>query len=305
MNQGVSRELAKYWWLRCVACSEASFTTQMRGFGFEEPAYEQAIHAFSGGFMHQGHVSGLLTGAVFAAGFVAQERFQDHEKRAEATLHVAEQLAKAYPEDSGSINCREITESNLTSWPGRLIYVKEGKGRMCGRLHLKWAPKAHQIIDKSLIEYGENEPIEPRVNCSVKAMHELELKFGMKEGISTLVAGFAGGVGLCGNLCGALAVGAYTISLIQQFDRKKKKRDSRIRGSIEEVFGTNYKGNLTQFRLDFVRKFGSELCSDIVGRHFKDSRDHSEFLKKGGCNNLINFVNDWVIKCSTNNRVDP
>ncbi len=76
MNEGVSRELAKYWWLRCVACSEASFTTQMRGFGFEEPAYEQAIHAFSGGFMHQGYASGLLTGAVLAAGFVAQERFQ-------------------------------------------------------------------------------------------------------------------------------------------------------------------------------------------------------------------------------------
>ncbi len=76
MNENVSRNLAKYWWLRCVACSEASLTTQMRGFGFEEQVHEQALHAFSGGFMHRGHVCGLMTGATLAAGFVAQERFQ-------------------------------------------------------------------------------------------------------------------------------------------------------------------------------------------------------------------------------------
>ncbi len=52
MDEGISRETAKRWWLRCVACSEASVTTQNRGFGFDAPAYEQAMHAFSGGFMH-------------------------------------------------------------------------------------------------------------------------------------------------------------------------------------------------------------------------------------------------------------
>ncbi len=102
MNEKVSRKLAKYWWLRCVGCSEASLTTQMRGFGFEEPVYEQAIHSFSGGFMHQGHACGLLTGSVLAAGFVAQERFQDDETMSGATLHAAIQLTKAFPEYSGS-----------------------------------------------------------------------------------------------------------------------------------------------------------------------------------------------------------
>lgn len=95
MSEGISREIAKYWWLRCVACSEASMTTQMRGFGINDPAYEQAIHAFSGGFMHLGHACGLLTSAALAAGFVARARFDDDGTRSGAALHAAIQLAKA------------------------------------------------------------------------------------------------------------------------------------------------------------------------------------------------------------------
>ena len=278
MNQGISRELAKYWWLRCVACSEASLTTQMRGFGLKEPVYEQAIHAFSGGFMHQGHASGLLTGAVLAAGFVAQDRFDDDETRAGAALHAAIQLATVFPEHSGSINCLEITKTNLTNLFGRLHYFKKGQGRMCGRLHLKWAQEAHQLIDKSLLEYEKNSNVSVCNNCSVRTMQKLESSIGIKAGASLLMAGFAGGVGLSGNVCGALAVGAYAMSIIHQLDRKQKKRDSIIRGSIEEVFGTNYRGSLTRLRRKFVLQFGSELCVDIIGRHFQDAEEHFKFL---------------------------
>ena len=108
MRVDISRELAKYWWLRCVACSEASMTTQMRGMGIDEAAYEQAIHPFSGGFMHLGHVCGLLSGAVLAAGFAARARFEDDPTRSGAALHAAIRLTQAYPELSSSVDCRDI-----------------------------------------------------------------------------------------------------------------------------------------------------------------------------------------------------
>ena len=127
-------------------------TTQMRGFGINEPAYEQAIHAFSGGFMHLGRACGLLTGAALAAGFVAKERFDDNETRSGAALHAAIQLARSHPEFTGSVNCCEITEAHLTNLSGRLRYLQPGKGRMCGRLHLKWAPQAQELIDAALTE---------------------------------------------------------------------------------------------------------------------------------------------------------
>ena len=60
---------------------------------------------------------------------------------------------------------------------------------------------------------------------------------------SVLVAGLAGGVGLLGNMCGALA---------------------------------------------------SELCSHITQRQFQDLEDHSSFVGQGGCQEVIEFVSDWV-----------
>jgi hypothetical protein len=45
MSGVIPREMAKYWWLECVGCAEASLTTQMRGFGLENPPYEQGLHS--------------------------------------------------------------------------------------------------------------------------------------------------------------------------------------------------------------------------------------------------------------------
>ncbi|MFV1976337.1 MAG: C-GCAxxG-C-C family (seleno)protein [Candidatus Scalindua sp.] len=294
MKESISRETAMHWWHRCVSCSEASMTTQMRGFGINEPAYEQAIHVFSGGFMHTGHACGLLTGAILAAGFVARARFDDDRARSGAALHAAIQLARAHPQLTGSVNCLEITEVSLTQLSGRLRYLQQGKGRMCSHLHLNWAPQAQQLIDKSLVEYKDCKQAGSCANCAVRTLRELVPTVGMKAGDSVLVAGFAGGVGLCGNVCGALAAGVFAMSVGHQLGRKQKKRDSRIRGSLEELFGANYRGTATRLRLAFVQQFGSELCSDIIGRHFQDAGDHSMFMEQGRCDNVTKFVADWV-----------
>ncbi len=302
MSEGISREIARYWWLRCVACSEASMTTQMRGFGINEPAYEQAMHAFSGGFMHLGHACGLLTGAALAAGFAARARFDDDGTRSGAALHAAIQLARAYPELTRSVNCREITEVSLTRLSGRLRYLQQGKGRMCGRLHLKWAPQAQQLIDKALMEFRELRPAGGCANCAVQTLRELESSVGMKAGDSVLVAGFAGGVGLLGNVCGALAAGVFAMSAGHHLAQEQKKRDSRIRGSLEELAGANYRGAATRLRLEFVGQFGSELCIDIIGRRFLDAADHSTFVEQGGCENVTKFVADWTAEHSARER---
>jgi len=298
MGEGISRDAAKYWWLRCVACSEASLTTQLRGFGICEPAYEQAIHAFSGGFMHRGYACGLLTGTALAAGFVARKRFSDDETRSGAALNAAMQLAEAYPELTKSINCREITETSLTKLRGRLRYFRQGQGRMCGHLHLKWAPRARLVIDRALEQYGEGRQAGSCANCAVRTMRELESSTGMKAKDSALVAGLAGGVGLCGNVCGALATAVFAISTGYQSRGDQKKRDSRLRGSLEELVGAEYRGAATQLRLEFVRRFGSELCVDIIGRNFHDAADHSTFVERGGCELVTKFVADWAARHS-------
>ncbi len=304
MSEEISRETAKYWWLRCAACSEASMTTQMRGFGMNEPAYEQAIHPFSGGFMHLGHACGLLTGAVLAAGFAARSRFDDDGTRSGAALHAAIELAKAYPKLAGSVNCREISEVSLTKLSGRLRYVQKGKGRMCGRLHLKWAPQAQQLIEMALLEFGDRGPAGSCANCSVRTMCALESSVRLKAGDSVLVAGFAGGVGLLGDVCGALAAGVFAVSAENQLRRDQENRDSRIRGSLEELTGANYRGAATRLRLEFNRQFGGELCVNIVGRRFQDAADHSTFVEQGGCENVTKFVADWTAEHAARQRMN-
>jgi C_GCAxxG_C_C family probable redox protein len=294
MTEGVSRDLAKYWWLQCVACSEASMTTQMRGFGFDEPVYEQALHAFSGGFMHLGHACGLLTGAALATGYLAREIFDDDETRATSALYTTIQLARAHPELTGSVNCREITEVDLTNLSGRLRYLREGKGRMCGRLHLKWSPQAHGLIDKALTEFEDDRPERACSNCAVKTLNGVANSVDMEEEDSVLVAGFAGGMGLLGNVCGALAAGVYALSVSQYLEHGNEKRDSRIKGSFQELTGASFRGPATELRLAFVDRFESELCIHITQRQFEDIVDYSAYIEQGGCQEVIEFVIDWI-----------
>lgn len=279
-----------------MACSEASVTIQNRGFGIDEPAYEQAIHAFSGGFMHQGHACGILTGAVLAAGFAARARFGDDEISTGAALHAAIQLAKAFPEITSSVNCREMIEMPLIKLSDVLRYVQQGKGRKCGRIHLEWAPQVQKMIDASLGEFGDRQQSGSCANCAVQTLRELGPAVGMKMTDTALVAGFAGGVGLCGNVCGALAVGVFAMSAGHQLSRGQKKRDSRIRGLVEELTGSNYRGAATRLRRDFIRQFGSDLCVDIIEQRFRDVEDHSMFMEQDGCEKVTKFVADWVVE---------
>jgi hypothetical protein len=294
MSDGITRDLAKYWWLQCVACSEASMTTQMRGFGYEEPVYEEASHAFSGGFMYLGYACGLLTGAALATGFLARERFGDDATRSAAALYATARLAKAHPELTGSVNCRDITEVEFTKLRGRLRYLGEGKARMCGRLHLKWSPQAHALIDKALAEFEEHPLDRACSNCAVKTMEKMAAHVGIEAEDAVLVAGLAGGVGLLGNVCGALATGVYALSLSRQLEDEHKKRDSRMRGSIQELTGASFRGPATQLRLGFIDCYDSELCIEIIERQFQDLEDYSAFIEQGGCEEVMKFVADWV-----------
>jgi len=244
--------------------------------------------------MHLGHACGLLTGAALAAGFLANERFNDNETRSTAALHITIQLAKAYPELTGSVNCRDISEANFTNLRGRLRYLQEGKGRMCGRIHLKWSSQAHALIDTALTEFEQNRPDRECANCAAQTMNKIAAWVGMEAENSALVAGLAGGVGLLGNVCGALATGVYALSVSQYLEKESKKRDSRIRGSLQELTGAGFKGPATQLRHAFIDRFDSELCLQIAQRPFQDIEDHSAFIEQGGCREVIGFVEEWV-----------
>jgi hypothetical protein len=290
MAHQIPSELAKRWWLNCVSCSEASMTTQLRSVGADHQVFEQAAHRLSGGFMHSGRGCGLLTGSILAAGVLARQRFDDDDTAIAAAMSTACRLAKAFPDFTGSVNCGEITGDDLTTIGGRLRYLGTGSGSRCGHHHLKWGSHATGLIEESLSEFEDGAPERECANCAVATLRRLATAVGMEPRDTVLVAGLAGGVGLLGNVCGALASGVYAISAAEYIHSDTESRDSWLRGGLQELTGSAYRGEPSRLRLAFIDEFGSELCLDIVGRLFRDGDDHSEYIADGGCRDVIHFV---------------
>ena len=272
-------------------------TTQMRGYGVEEPAYEQALHAFSGGFMHRGHACGLLTGAVLAAGFAARARFVDDRRRCGAALHAAIHLARAYPALAGAVDCATITEVSLCAPRGRLRYLWRRKDRLCGRLHVEWAPRARRVTDEALAQFEACGATGSCANCAVRTVQTLGSSVGIGGEDAVLVAGFAGGMGLAGNVCGALATGAFAMLAGRRLARDPLGRDSRGRRLLEALAGTGERhGAAAGLRRAFVERFASERCVDVAGRSFPTAAEHHRFVEQGGCEDVVRFVAGWVVK---------
>jgi len=288
------RDIAKDWWLRCASCSEASFTTHNRCAGIEAPLEEESSHLLSGGMMHQGNACGLLSGAVLSAGLRASQRFENDAMRSAATLHAATRLADAYPETSGAIDCRDITGQSLITLREKARYLREGKGRQCGRLLMKWASRADLLIDETLAEFEGQDPSPTSTNCSVETFRRIASDAELARSGATYVAGLAGGVALLGRSCAALTVGIFVLTLRHYAARGSERRDSQLRGLLHEAGLGRFRKRPAALFEQFELEFGSNLCREILLREFTGPEEHASFIASGGCRDVIGFVQERV-----------
>jgi len=88
-----------------------------------------------------------------------------------------------------------------------------------------------------------------------------------------MVAGFAGGLGLSGNACGALSAAIW----MKNLDRCRKNKKTSYRDpDSDEILETFYIA--TDYKM---------LCKEITEQSFTTISDHTEFIKGGGCDKLI------------------
>ena len=101
-------------------------------------------------------------------------------------------------------------------------------------------------------------------------------KAGLSEQHAVMAAGLAGGIGLSGGACGALGAAIWIIGMNTIRDGKKMKfKDPRALEVIDK----------------FLKCSDYEFeCSEIVGRKFANIEDHAEYLKEGGCADLIDLL---------------
>jgi hypothetical protein len=141
----------------------------------------------------------------------------------------------------------------------------------CFRLAGRYAPDVRSGIDSVFSENGFETPASP-VSCAAM----LAKKMGISEMHVVMAAGFAGGIGLSGGACGALGAAVWLAGLNQPV----------------KIEGFSYSGTRVGETIDkFLEISDYEFeCSKIVGRKFETVEDHAEYIRTGGCSNIIQVL---------------
>lgn len=260
---------AKRTFLKKGTCSRTFFYLLDREFGYPLDEEEKAIDPMAGGILQQGYQCGMLWGASMAVG---AESFRRNEKPGQAngiTILATQHIMKSFVGRTKSIECEEITDCDFTNKKSFAKFMLKGKFVNCLRLTGKWAPEALQAANEGLAADQTDLP-----QHSMSCASEVVRKMGGSEKEMAMVAGFAGGLGLSGNGCGALAAAVWMNTLLQ--NRKQTGKPA----SYDPV--TNMTLQVFYEETDY-----EIMCEKICGRRFDTLDEHTEFVESGGCKNLI------------------
>jgi len=233
----------------------------------------------AGGIMQHGYQCGMIWGASLAAGAESYRRFGPGSHSQSLAITASQKLVTSFQKQNNNINCYEITEIDKSSTGMQLIsyFLLKGGTIGCFRRAAKYANVALGEINDALSSQETDTPELP-VSCAAV----LAQKMGVSEKHIAMAAGLAGGIGLCGGACGALGAAIWIIGM-----RSIKKGDEDLDFKNPEAVDT-----IERFIKYTDYKFE---CSEIVGRKFESVHDHAEYVRSGGCSELINILaNDKI-----------
>ncbi len=264
---------------KCGACSHTFFYILNREFGHLKENEEFASDPLAGGLM-LGHQCGMLWGSSLAAGAESFRRNSDKSLAIASSVIATRHIMKSFNARAGSVICSDITGINLK---GKLSIVRmmvkillQGgmRNSTCFRLADKWAPEAIQSAAAGLSALPADVP-RPCMNCASEVVSR---KGGSNEEM-VMVSGFAGGMGLTGFACGALGAAIWMDSLA--WCRKNP-------GKSAFEYGRESSSKILEVFNKTTRK--EILCKEITGKSFTSIRDHSDFIRDGGCEVIINAL---------------
>lgn len=262
--------------LKCGACSHTFFYILNREFGYPKEDEERASDPLAGGLLSNQHQCGMLWGSVLAAGAESFRRHQNQTQAIAAAITAAQRIMESFSKRTKAINCRDITGDFNNKIDTAMFMLKSLPGGMpnfvCMNIAEKWASEAVQSAREGL-SYERTDLPQLPINCAT----EVARKMGASDEEMIMAAGFAGGMGLSGNACGALGAAIWINTLAWCREHRGKSGNSNPKA--KEILKTFY--NAT----------GSEiLCSKISGQSFKSIDDHTEFIKTGGCKKVVNVL---------------
>ena len=261
------------------ACSDTLFNVLNSAYGQPMELEERAVMPLAGGIKQHGYQCGMLWGATLAAGAQAYRLYGPGQHAETMAVIAAQRIVESFrDQNKNHINCLEITDIDKSSSTMKMItyFLIKGGTIDCFRRAAKYAPVAYSAINSAFSEKHGEAPCNP-ASCSAM----LAQKMGASDIHTVMAAGFAGGIGLSGNACGALGAAVWIIGM-----KISKKRDVKNLWSDEE-FNSRLNGLIDRFLKNTDYEFE---CSEIVGRKFENVDDHAGHLRDGGCSELIEVL---------------
>ena len=271
-----SKNDAKEVFRKCQTCSRTFAYLLNREFGHPKKQEEVALNPLAGGITNRGYQCGMLWGASLAVGAEAFRRNKNLDQAISTAIIATQHVMNSFMERTQTSNCKEIIGYDLNSFFGMAkfmlkVTLQGMNNSHCFNLAEQWAPEAIQAAIEGLSD-EHAQSIQKPVSCASEVVKNM----GGSDEEMVMVAGFAGGLGLSGNACGALSAAIWKKMLDWCRDNPDKdppffnnKTAKRILNSFNEITGSEM------------------LCSTICNKKFKSIEDHTNYIKNGGCKNLI------------------
>ena len=265
---------AKRTFIKKGTCSRTFFYILDREFGHPKDDEEKAIDPLAGGILQQGYQCGMLWGASMAVGAEALRKNKNPDQATGLAILATQHVMDSFVNRTESIECEDITQCDFTNKKSFMKYMLRGKFVNCLKLAGKWAPEA---LDAASAGLGRDMKDLPHQSLSCAS--EVIRKMGGNTEEMLMVAGFAGGLGLSGSGCGALAAAVWKNALIH--NRKETGKSASFDPSTDPALIAFYEE--TDYEMQ---------CDKICGQRFNSLEEHTEFIKKGGCKKLIGVLAD-------------
>lgn len=254
-------------------CSRTLFYLINREFGNNFEKHERAADPLAGGIMKQGYQCGMLWGASLAVGAEAFKVCTHRSQAIAVSIEATRRLMDSFDIQEGTTQCREITNCDFENNLSFIKYMFSGKFLHCFQLAEDWAPKAVEKAKKAI----QDKPYD--FEFSMSCATEVARKMGASEKEMVMVAGFAGGLGLSGSGCGALSAALWMNALrwCREHEKGSALKDKNAK-RILEVFTETTNERIT--------------CEQISQSHFESVYEHTDYLKNGGCTELIHELSE-------------
>lgn len=262
---------------KCGSCSRTFAHLLNREFGETKKEEEIALNPLAGGIMNQGYQCGMLWGTALAIGAESYRRFKNPERAMYVAIMATQSTIQSFIKKSGATNCKDLIGYDLTNFIGMTTFMikttlKGMNNSYCFNLAETWAPEAIETAQKALSQ-EHIEISKPVKSCATQVVQQM----GGDDEQSIMVAGFAGGLGLTGNACGALSAAIWKRMLDWCRDNPGKNPPFFNNSQAKKI----------------LKKFkevtnGKMLCSEICVRKIASIEDHVDYLNGGGCSELIN-----------------